>query len=104
MEKKTHTGGRKKGDGKGKTGGRKVGSQNKVTREAKEILATIVDNNAEKAQKMLDMIVEPKDWVQCFIKLAEFVVPKKAAVSMSAEVKKSDLRSELSELAQSEID
>lgn len=96
-------GGRVKGDGKGKTGGRKPGTPNKVPAEAKEILAEIVNKNAEKAQKMLDMIVEPKEWIYAYIKLSEFVIPKKAAVQVSAESKTSDLRSELEEMTDKEI-
>lgn len=96
--------GRTKGDGKGKTGGRKAGTPNKVQTEAKEIIAEIVNNNADRAQKMLDLIVEPKDWLYTYIKLCEFVVPKKAAVQVSSESKTSDLRSELEEMANKEIE
>lgn len=95
--------GRKKGDGKPKTGGRKKGTPNKATAEAKEIIVQIVDNNAEKAQQMLDQIVDPKDWLWCYVKLLEFVVPKKAAVQVTAEAKESDLKSELEEMTEREI-
>ena len=97
-------GGRFKGDGKGKTGGRKAGTPNKIGREAKEILAEIVNNNADKAQSMLDLIVDTKDWVNAFLKLAEFVIPKKAAVQVSGETGRSDLKSELEEMADNEIE
>lgn len=96
-------GGRVKGDGKGKTGGRKAGTPNKVTREAKDIIASIVNNNAEKAEKMLNKIVDPKDWLGIYLKLSEFVVPKKAAVQVSSENKSCDLRSELEEMTDTEL-
>lgn len=96
-------GGRVKGDGKGKTGGRVKGTPNKVNAEAKEIIVQIVNNNAERAQHMLDMIVEPKDWINAFIRLSEFVVPKKAAVQISEDSRTSDLKSELEEMTGKEI-
>ncbi len=98
--KRPHTGGRKKG--LKKTGGRKKGTPNKVTSAAKEILADIIDNNADKVQEKLAEITDPKDYVLTYLKIAEFVLPKKAAVSMSAEVKTNDLRSELEEMAKTE--
>lgn len=104
MAENVHKGGRTKGDGKGKSGGRKAGSVNKVTRVAKEIICGIVNDNAEKAQKMLDKVSDPKDWITCFVKLAEFVVPKQAAVSVTAEVRRCDLRSELADLLDREED
>lgn len=98
-----HSGGRIKGDGKGKTGGRKAGTPNKVTGEAKEMMVEIVNGNLDKAQKMLDMIVDPDVWLRHFEKFCEFVVPKKAAVQVSDETKISDLRSELEEMTDKEI-
>lgn len=95
--------GRYKGDGKGKTGGRKKGTPNKASSQAKDIIVQIVDNNAEKAQQMLDQIVDPKDWLWAYAKLLEFVVPKKAAVQVTAEAKESDLKSELEEMTEREI-
>ncbi len=95
--------GRYKGDGLGKTGGRKKGTPNKVNGRAKDIIVQIVDNNAGKAQEMLDQIVDPKDWMWTYMKLCEFVVPKKAAVQVTTEGKESDLKSELEEMTMQEI-
>lgn len=95
--------GRQKNDGRGKMGGRVAGTPNKVTSSAKEIITQIVNNNAPKAQEMLDMVVEPKDWCMLYIKLLEFVVPKRAAVHVEADAKLSDLRSELEELQNKEV-
>lgn len=102
MPKGFKAGGRKAGDGNKKTGGRKEGTPNKITKKAKEVIVCIVDNNAEKAQKMLNLIVEPKDWLQIYIKLCEFVIPKQAAVTMSASAGTADLRTELQILAETE--
>lgn len=61
-----------------------------------------MDNNAGKVQEMLDKIDDPKDFVLLYLKISEFVLPKKAAINVSAEAKASDLRSELESLAESE--
>lgn len=94
--------GRVKGDGKGRLGGRVKGTPNKVTKEAKEALAEVVNGNADKIQDKLNMLVDPKDWLAYYIKLVEFVVPKRAAVNVTSDPKLSDLRSELMELAEKE--
>lgn len=92
----------KRGEKREKTGGRVKGTPNKFSGKVKEILTEIVNNNSEKAQKMLDMIVEPKDWLMMYLKMCEFVIPKMAAVDVKAEAKVSDLRSELTEMANTE--
>lgn len=102
--KRRHTGGRTKGDGKGKTGGRKKGSPNKVTRETRECVGDIVDGNLAKAQEMLDLIVDPDIWLRHFEKLLEYRVPKMAAISITETKPSSDLASELDTLENKEID
>lgn len=95
--------GRVKGDGKGKTGGRKAGTPNKATCEAKEFMVQIVNGNLARAQEMLDVIVDPDVWLRHFERLCEFVVPKKAAVQVSAEGSKADLKSEIEDMMNNEI-
>lgn len=95
---------RKKGDGRGRLGGRAPGVPNKVKHDMKQIIMAIVEKNAEKAEQMLDMVVDPKDWVTLWIKLNEFVTPKMAAVSVSTEKSACDLKSELEEMAEEEDD
>ena len=75
---------RRKGDGKGKTGGRKPGTTNKITKDVRTLMAALAENNIDKAQKMLDMIVEPDKWMSVYLRLCEFSVPKMAAVQISA--------------------
>lgn len=93
---------RQKNDGRGRLGGRTKNTPNKITSAAKEVITEIVNNNAPKAQQQLDLLVDPKDWLFCYIKLLEFVVPKKASVNVQEDIKLSDLRSELMELANKE--
>ena len=42
--------------GNQKVGGRKAGTPNKVTQSARAVIATLLDNNAEKMQVWLDEI------------------------------------------------
>ncbi|MCQ2219786.1 MAG: hypothetical protein MJZ12_00250 [Prevotella sp.] len=85
-----------------KTGGRVAGTPNKLTPQAKAIVVDIVNNNAQKANDMLNLIVDPKDWMHAYTKLLEFVVPKQAAVSVSGKVKRSDLMQELLDMENEE--
>lgn len=93
---------RKKGE-RPKTGGRKAGTPNKISASVKEAIKDIVEGNVDKVQQMLSLVAEPKDFILLYIKLAEFVIPKQASVSVSSEEKKSDLKSELAELANKEL-
>lgn len=93
---------RKKGDGKGRIGGRKPGTPNKVTAVGKEILIELISNNKKKVSDMLDKIDDPKDWLNIYLKMCEFVFPKMAAVQVNGNVKTCDLKSELMEMAESE--
>lgn len=65
--------------GSQKVGGRKAGTPNKVTQNARAVIATLLDNNAEKMQIWLDEIYA-KDGAlaafRCFAYLLEFHVPK----------------------------
>jgi len=82
-----------------KTGGRKAGVPNRMNREAKKALSDILQGNADKVQEMFDLIVDPKDFILLYLKLAEFCIPKMSSVAVSTDIRQSDLKSELEELA-----
>lgn len=86
-----------------KTGGRQKGTPNKTTKSTREFISGIVLANQEKAQQMLDMLVDPKDWLYHYEKLLEFHLPKMAAVQISADEKTADFASELKELTEKEV-
>ena len=65
--------GRKKGTPK--TGGRKKGTPNKVTTITKEILNEIADGLRPTLAEDLAQL-EPKDRINAWLRLVEFVVPK----------------------------
>lgn len=95
---------RDKNDGRGRLGGRAKGTPNKITVDAKAVIKDIVNDNAEEARKKLSLIADPKDWLDMYIKLCSFVLPKLSAVQVDADVKQSDLKSELEELSKTEIE
>ena len=63
-----------------KTGGRAPGSPNKSTAEAREAIATFVDNNAGRLQEWLDQIAisDPEKAFSLFQSVIEYHVPKLA--------------------------
>jgi hypothetical protein len=66
-----------------KTGGRKAGTPNKVTRELRERLKEVFYEELDNLPNLLkDM--QPKERVELLIRLAPFVLPKVSPVGMSA--------------------
>jgi len=62
-----------------KTGGRKVGTPNKATAQAREAIAEFLDGNVNKLDGWLDQIEKedgPKVAFQCFTALLEYHIPK----------------------------
>lgn len=61
-----------------KFGGRKKGTANKATMQAKEAIAKFVDGNADRLVLWLDQIAEenPKDAFNCFMSVVEYHIPK----------------------------
>ncbi len=72
-----------------KVGGRKEGSQNKATTEAREAIARFVDGNASKLQGWLDTIAKesPEKAFTLFQSIIEYHVPKLARSEIDASIK-----------------
>jgi hypothetical protein len=77
-------GGRPKGIPK--TGGRKEGSINKVTRETKEVITELLQMTAAKYAELF-MQKQGDDFMEKYEKLLEFAVPKLSRSEIKAEVK-----------------
>lgn len=69
-----------------KTGGRRRGVQNKVTRETKEALRDFIQNYQEDVAGWFDALDSPEKKIDRFIKLLEFVQPKMKSVEASHDV------------------
>ncbi len=78
-----------------KTGGRKKNTPNKTTSQMRRVMAELYENNMDKAQKMLDLVVDPEKWMVLFLKIAEFNTPKQSSVKTDVNIKTSSLAEEL---------
>lgn len=85
---------RQKNDGKGRIGGRQKGTPNKVTATVKDWISQIIDDNRSQIEKDIKKL-SPKDRLQMFEKLMQYVVPKQQSV-------KADI--DLSKLSESQLD
>ena len=64
-----------------KTGGRQKGSQNKTTAVTKEMVIEVLSTmHGELPKKLAEL--EAKDFVSCYAKLMEFVLPKPQRVEI----------------------
>ena len=85
---------RQKNDGRGRIGGRSKGAPNKVTSTIKDWISQIIDDNREQVEKDLRKL-SPKDRLQVFEKLMQYVIPKQQSV-------RADI--DLSKLSETQID
>ncbi|WP_276908981.1 hypothetical protein [Hallella colorans] len=85
---------RQKNDGRGRIGGRSKGTPNKVTSTIKDWISQIIDDNREQVEKDLRKL-SPKDRLQVFEKLMQYVIPKQQSV-------RADI--DLSKLSETQID
>lgn len=85
---------RQKNDGRGRIGGRSKGTPNKVTSTIKDWISQIIDDNREQVEKDLRRL-SPKDRLQVFEKLMQYVIPKQQSV-------RADI--DLSKLSETQID
>lgn len=64
-----------------KFGGRAKGTKNLKTSETKEIIQSIVRNQMEDVEELLNKL-DPNDRINAIIKLISFVVPKQSAIEI----------------------
>lgn len=65
-----------------KTGGRTKGTPNRSTKETKEMLQKIVNNEIDNLGEMLEKL-EPLERVNAIAKLLPYIVPKQSEVSLT---------------------
>lgn len=70
-----------------KTGGRKKGTPNKVTKDVREAYTLLVHQNIPKLQGWLDRVGEgnPEKALQIMISLSEYVIPKHTRVNITSD-------------------
>lgn len=89
---------RPKNDGKGRMGGRKPGTQNKITVLNGEMVQALLDKNFERAQNMLNEIEDPNDFWRIYLKLMEFRLPKMSSIDITDGGAKPDWLAKMKEL------
>ncbi len=70
--------------GKPKTGGREVGTPNKVNKALRERVKELVESRFDNFEETLNYL-EPKEQIVVLLKLMEFVLPKAAPLKAEAE-------------------
>lgn len=58
-----------------KTGGRTLGTPNKVTKDLRDLLKSVISNELGNIEHRLEQL-EPKERLEMIIKLMSFVMPK----------------------------
>lgn len=58
-----------------KTGGREIGTPNKVTKCLRESIQIILDENTDQIRNDIKEL-NPKDRIEILLKFAEFIIPK----------------------------
>lgn len=100
---------REKGDGKGRQGGRQKGTPNKVTREARETLAPIINKyiggeGIGKSKRTLEADLEcmdPDERPKVMAMYLPYAMPKLSSVEIKPTNEGKSLKDELDELEES---
>jgi hypothetical protein len=64
-----------------KTGGRSLGTENKITKDIREHFSNLIEMNLETFQKDIETL-KPIDRVKVLIELSKFVIPTLKAIDM----------------------
>lgn len=90
---------RKAGDGRGRLGGRKKGTPNKLTKPMRELLSNFSETTFNEFVKAFHEIEDPKDKCRIWIDVQAYVTPKLAAVDIKPSENIRSLADELEELS-----
>lgn len=73
--------GRQKQDGRGRLGGRKKGTPNKMTGELKDWISDVLDNNRRQFEEDLKMLL-PFERVRVLSSMFGYVIPKQQSLTI----------------------
>lgn len=91
--------GRQKGDGRGRLGGRRKGTPNKVTGDLRAAIKEFAEDNFDEFIKSWKEIKIPKCKCDVYVALCKFVLPTLSSVDMSAQLEQKTFSDELEELS-----
>jgi hypothetical protein len=66
-----------------KFGGRKKGGLNKTTAETKELIKSIVSNQMENIEALLNKL-DPKERIDAIIKLLPYILPRQSEIAIES--------------------
>lgn len=90
---------REKNDGRGRLGGRKKGTPNKITKEKREIIAKFIDDKWEDFILSFDAIDKPETKCSIMVQLLPFAFPKLAQIDYKDKTQAKTLEDELDEIS-----
>lgn len=82
-----------------KTGGRKKGTPNKVTKETRELISKFVDSRWEDFLNAYDQITDADKKCSIMVSLLPFIAPKMASVEYKGDVPIKSFNDELDEIS-----
>lgn len=82
-----------------KTGGRKAGTPNKITREKREIISKFIDDKWDDFVLSFDMIEKPETKCSIMVQLLPFAFPKLAQIDYKDKTQGKTLSDELDEIS-----
>lgn len=77
--------GRKKQDGRGRLGGRQKGTPNKITRDLKQWVSDVLNNNREKFEEDLRELL-PFERVKVLSSMFNYFLPKQQSISIEEQI------------------
>lgn len=86
-------------NGGAKTGGRKKGTPNKMTKEVREMIQKFVENKWEDFMLAYDAIEKPSDKCYIMTSLLPFIAPKMASVEYKGDAPVMTFKDELDEIS-----
>jgi len=85
-----------------KTGGRELGTPNKLTQDSKMLIKQALENNYEKFLSQMDLIDNPGEYCNIYLKALSFVIPKPKQLDVSIE--DVTLKKQVADLFPAELD
>lgn len=91
---------RKKGDGRGRLGGRAKGTPNKTTQSMRAMLTQFCQDYYEDFVDTYQRVLNPKERCELYLKAQSFVTPKLNSVDLDVKSTDNSFKSELERMAE----